>query len=78
MQVKGIAECILQYFWPSLTYHLSLRPLLYLFLSGRFSQVLLLSIQLSHTQQKNTKPDAYTRPQKPLDHQHTMIESTTP
>ena len=32
MQVKGIAECskgrILQYFRPSLSYHLSLRPLL--------------------------------------------------
>ena len=32
MQVKSIAECskwsILQYFWPSLSYHFSLRPLL--------------------------------------------------
>ena len=35
MQVKGIAECsegsILQYFWPSLSYHLSLRSLFCLF-----------------------------------------------
>ena len=44
MQVKSIAECskgsILQYFWPSLSYHLSLKPLFYLFLSGCFTQVL--------------------------------------
>ena len=44
MQVKSIAECslaILQYFRPSLCYHLSLRSLFCLFLSGRFTQVLL-------------------------------------
>ena len=45
MQVKSIAECskgsILQYFWPSLSYHLSLRSLFCLFLSGCFTQVLL-------------------------------------
>ena len=45
MQVKSIAECsnrsILQYFRPSLSYHLSLRPLFWLFLSGCFTQVLL-------------------------------------
>ena len=45
MQVKSIAECskgsILQYFWPSLSYHLSLWSLLSLFLSGRFTEVLL-------------------------------------
>ena len=45
MQVKSIAECskgsILQYFWPSLSYRLSLRPLFCLFLSGSFTQVLL-------------------------------------
>ena len=38
MQVKSIAECskgsILQYFRPSLSYHLSLSHLFYLFLSG--------------------------------------------
>ena len=43
MQVKSNAECskgsILQYFRPSLSYHLSLRPLFCLFLSGRFKQV---------------------------------------
>ena len=40
MQVKSIAECrsILQYFRPSLSYQLSLRPLFCLFLSGRFTQ----------------------------------------
>ena len=45
MQVKSIAECsngsILQYFRPSLSYHLSLRSLFCLFLSGHFTQVLL-------------------------------------
>ena len=45
MQVKSIAECskgsILQYFGPSLSYHLSLRSLFCLFLSGRLRQVLL-------------------------------------
>ena len=45
MQVKSIAECsegsILQYYRPSLSYQLSLRPLLCLFLSGCFTQVLL-------------------------------------
>ena len=43
MQVKSIAECskgsILQYFRPSLSYHLSLGSLLCLFLSGRFTQI---------------------------------------
>ena len=43
MQVKSIAECskrsILQNFRPALSYHLSLRSLFCLFLSGRFTQV---------------------------------------
>ena len=47
MQVKSIAEysngSILQYFGPSLGYHLSIRSLFCLFLSGRFTQVLLYS-----------------------------------
>ena len=42
MQVKSIAECslwsILQHFRPLLSYHLSLRPLFCLFLSGHFTQ----------------------------------------
>ena len=45
MQVKSFAECstgsILQYLRPSLSYHLSLRSLFCLFLSGRLRQVLL-------------------------------------
>ena len=45
MQVKSIAECskvsILQYFRPSLSYHLTLRSLFCLYLSGRFTQGLL-------------------------------------
>ena len=47
LQVKSIAECspwsILQYFRPSLSYHLSIRFLFCLFLSGRLRQVLLYS-----------------------------------
>ena len=45
MQVKSIAECskgsILHYFQPSLSYHLSLRSLFCLYMSGRLRQVLL-------------------------------------
>ena len=45
MQLKRIAECskgsILQYFWPSLRCHLSLRPVFCLFMSGRLRHVLL-------------------------------------
>ena len=45
MQVKSIAECskgsILQYFRPSLRYHLSSRSLFCLFWSGCFTKVLL-------------------------------------
>ena len=50
MQVQSIAECshwsILQYLWPSLSYHLSLRYLFCLFLSGRLRQVLLFILVL--------------------------------
>ena len=45
MQVKNIAGCskgsILQYFRPSLSYHLPLSPLFCLNLSGRLRQILL-------------------------------------
>ena len=45
MKIKSIAEyskgSIPQYFRPSLSYHLSLRSLFCLFLSGRFTQALL-------------------------------------
>ena len=58
MQVKSIAECsnasILQYFWPSLSFHLSLRPLLCLFLSGRLRQVLLYIQIPCHSYSENT------------------------
>ena len=51
MQVKSIVECskgrILQYFRPSLSYQLLLSSLFGLFLSGRFSQVLLYIVRLS-------------------------------
>ena len=50
MQIKSIAACskgsILQYFQPSPSYHLSLRSLFCLLLSGCFTQVLLYSIRL--------------------------------
>ena len=39
IQVKSIAECILQYFGPSLSYRLSLRSLFCLFLIGHLRQV---------------------------------------
>ena len=38
---RMLQESILQYFWPSLSYHLALRSLFCLFLSGCFTQVLL-------------------------------------
>ena len=44
---RMLQESILQYFRPSLSYHLSLRPLFCLFLSGRLRQVLLYSICMS-------------------------------
>ena len=50
MQVRSIAECsngsILQYFQPSLSYYLSLRYLLCLFLSRHFRQVLLYAVDV--------------------------------
>ena len=49
---QSIAECspwsILQYFRPSLSYHLSQRSLFCLFLSGHFTQVLLYLFQGSY------------------------------
>ena len=39
-----LQESILQYFRPSFSYHLSLRPSLYLFLIGRLRQVLLYNV----------------------------------
>ena len=41
MYCRMLQESILQYFRPSLSYHLSLRPLFCLFFSGRLRQVLL-------------------------------------
>ena len=53
MLVKSIAECskgsILQYFWPSLSYHLSLRSLFCLFLSCRFTPVLLYCVFIDNS-----------------------------
>ena len=48
MQVKSIAEwSILQYFRPSLSYHLTSRSLFCLFLRGRLRQVLLYTSDLN-------------------------------
>ena len=44
---KLLQESILQYFWPSLSYHLYLRPLFCLFLSGCLKQVLLFLIHIN-------------------------------
>ena len=41
MKVKSIAECILQYFWPALSDDWAWKPIICLFESGRFRQVLL-------------------------------------
>ena len=50
MQVESNAECskgsILQYFQPSISYHLALRPLFCLFLSGHLRQVSLYMFNL--------------------------------
>ena len=43
---RMLSWSILQYFQPSLSYCLSLRPVFYLFLSGRLRQVLLYRVQL--------------------------------
>ena len=43
---QNYCRMILQYFPPSLSYHLSFRSLFYLFLSGRFTQVLLYALFL--------------------------------
>ena len=40
-----LQESILQYFQPSLSYHLLLSPLFCLFLGGRFKQVLLYVVE---------------------------------
>ena len=59
MQVKSVAECsrgsILQHFRPSLSYHLSLRSLFCLFLSGRLRQVLLYFISGSRWYRVDTE-----------------------
>ena len=71
MQVKSIAECskgsILQYFRPSLSYQLSLRPLFCLLvLSSRFTQDLLYVLNvlcgcmLSAFEQKLTQNNPWT------------------
>ena len=50
IQVKSITEwSILQYYRPSLSCHLSLKPLFSVVLSGRFTQVLLYSIKHEHS-----------------------------
>ena len=46
---RMLQESILQYFRPSLSYHLSLRPLFCLMLSGRLRQVLLYKLNTSQS-----------------------------
>ena len=73
-QVKRIAECskgsILQYFQPGLGYHLSLRSLLCLFLSGRFTQALLYSCWNNATISEAVPPSIRTLKQRPSSIQH--------
>ena len=61
MEVKSVAESskgsILQYLRPSLSYHLSLRPLFCLFLSVHFTQVLMNSHYKGHIQQDKAETD---------------------
>ena len=61
MQVKSIAECskgsILQYFQPSISYHLSLRSVFCLFLSGRLRQVSLYNAQSVDFFHKSVNPN---------------------
>ena len=55
---RMLQESILQYFRPSLSYHLSLRPLFCLFLSGHLRQILLYMYNkacLKRPLKKNTK-----------------------
>ena len=51
MQVKGIAECskgsILQYIWPSLSYHLSLRSLFWVAILHRFYCIFIITISFA-------------------------------
>ena len=59
IQLKSIAKCskgsCLQYFRPSLSYQLSLRPLFCLFLSGSFTQALLyLHIKAKYTERERS------------------------
>ena len=62
MQVKSLAECskgsILQYFRPSLSYHLSLRSLFCLLLSGCLTQVLLYALQKENNKATDQTVDA--------------------
>ena len=63
MQVRSIAECsnesILQYFRPSISYHLSVGSLFCLFLSGRLRQVLLYSIVLLAGLMQSLRPHVF-------------------
>ena len=72
MQDKSIAECskgsILQYFRPSLSYHLSLISLFCLFLSGRLRQVLLyLLFNFNNLFSNKTKNFMVNKPESALD-----------
>ena len=66
MQVKSIAECskgsILQYFRPSLSYHVSLRPLFCLFLGGDLRQVSLYTLSIDHFKQSLSNLSLFSFP----------------
>ena len=70
LHFEGIAECstwsILQYFRPSLSYRFLLRSLFCLFLSGRFTQVLLYLISRQWTKKAERN--------QPLIHNHKTLK----
>ena len=80
MQVVSIAECskwsILQYFPPSLCYQLLLRSLFCLFLSGRFTHVLLIKLSVGCAGQDQLSLNAGQKYCRMLQVEHSAILST--
>ena len=66
MKVESIAECspwiILQYFWPAISDNWSWKPIIGLFKSGRFTQVLFLSKNIKVERKTNIRNRYYQVP----------------
>ena len=69
---------ILQYFQPSLRYHLSLRPLFCLFLSGCFTQVFISFFCKPAGQQSNVQTSLHTFTRAFAANIHTMVAYNKP